>query len=318
MAFDRLYSFKSDISSELDTESGRITLRAHLKGNATCDAGDTPERLRTSGLLPNLGEPFPDNQVMVCKRVHCEKVQPLLIEFECDYGWTTPAPPSGGGGGGPGAIPQHWQITLETVKGHHPIDRDAFGVPMMTVTRERFDPALTEDKSDLAFVFSTENRPFNDTLLDMYMDSVSSDVFRGKMPGACKIDDIRATVSRRTDGPDTMSCQIRVIVGRPPPGRKLFERFGPESWEWRPITEPPTYYTWHKRVRGEGYYVFDSSIGDMREARDVLGSPELKPVLHSIESGSSSGEIIRDPEAAEFYAFKTKHGLPFQTLFNAL
>ena len=72
------------------------------------------------------------------------------------------------------------------------------------------------------------------------------------------------------------------------------------------------------RVRAEGHYVFDSSIGDMRQARDVLGEYAGQPVLHHVESGSSSGEVIRDPEAAEFYAFKTKHGLPFQLLFNSL
>lgn len=322
MALQVQTTFKSSVSSDLDLSTARITLRAQLAGDAVLTAGETPERLRTSGLIPKVADSFPDNTSLLCTHVECNQDSPLRIEWQADYEWTTPEPPNGGGGQG---VPSTWSISMQSVKGQHQIDKDFYGLPIMTVTRESFEPPLTEEISDLAYVLSTENRPWNPTLLAMYIDSVNSDAWLGHQAGSAKIDDIQGTQQVSEDGAVKMSVQIRVIVGRAPPAANLFERNGSL---WRAITKPVEYYTWHKRVMGQGYFFNKTWPGQANQkttrirATDDYGEPAVKPSLHQIPSDSSLstgyGKEIKDETKAQFYAFRTKAELPFATLFNSI
>jgi len=320
MPFNVLTSFKSNVITSFDIETGRIVLRAQMRGTAVPTARETPERLRTSGLIPREASPFPDNVALLCTEVNVEQTQPLLIEWTADFEWRSPEPGGNGGGG----VPQGFRISMQTVKGQHLIDQDIEGVPIMTVTRESFDPPPTDERSDLAYVLSTDNRPFNPDLLAMYIDSKNNDLFLGRhQPGSAKIDDVQGEVSVDSEGQEKMSVQLRIVVGRPPPARNLMERDGNQ---WKPITQDRYAYTWDKRIRAEGNYLLrqptpaDITKAVKYRALDSFGELTTKPVLHRTRKTSSDGvgSEITNENDAEWYTFKTKFGLPFQALLAAL
>jgi hypothetical protein len=334
MAFENHTTWKSSVEADLDFESGIITLRAQRGGTALPTAGETPERLRTSGIIPKVADSFPDNTTLLCRHVECNQIAPLLIEWLADYEWTTPQPadPVGGDDG----VPARWRVSMQSVKSQKSIDRDINGFPIITVTREPYDPPVTDEFSDLAYLFTTEQRPFNPTVLQMYIDAVSSDVFMGHQPGACKVDDITAEDSIDSEGERTMNVKVRVVVARMAPIRNLVELYDADPTSsssdirWRAATGSGWRYSWRKTVLAEGYFIQGAASGaadvapaDRRRARDEFDQDVVKPVMHSALPSAGFeyagiGRELKKPEEAQFYTWQTKRELPLQTLFQSI
>lgn len=299
--------WKSGVTSDLDREAAHIILRAHMQGTVLAHNGETAERIRTSGAIPRDGSPFPDNTSLIAVHVECNAIGPNTFEWSADYEWKTPD--YGGGNIDRGNLPERWTFRRMSSKSSHAVDQDADGWPIMTITGESPNPPLTDDISDTGWVFSTTGRPWREDILYLFEDATNSDPFLNASPGQCKIHDIQASVSFSQDRPPEMECSVTVLVGKPPPEGKMYQRT--DSGAWTTATQPAAFYTWWKRWRAEGYRYIPA--GD--SVRDAHGQGET-PVLrlhHPVD-----GTLITTATQARWYVQRRKPMLPFAILFNSI
>jgi hypothetical protein len=317
MALQSFPSWQGEITEDWDFESGLVTLRARRKGTVLATNGESEEYVRTSGYMPRAGDSHPDNVVLLAKTPRVSRERgPWVFDWEVDYEWRSPEPPTGTIQW-PTGVPAFWTVEETTEVSTHPIDQDYFGDPIRTVTRESPDPPLTEEIYETRWTYSRGGRPYNHTLFDMYRGVVNSDVWLGRPAGSCKIIDISASLTLRTDGPPETRISVVVVKGKPPPALQ-FTPTGSASAEEK--TNGRAYYTWSKRWRAEGFYVIKdtpnftgTNAPRYVRAIDQHGIETVKPVLH----GRSNAREITDPALAEWYLTDTKPRLPFGTFFNS-
>jgi hypothetical protein len=311
MALQSFPSWQGEITEDWDFESGLVTLRARRKGTVLATNGESEEYVRTSGYMPRAGDSHPDNVVLLAKTPRVSRERgPWVFDWEVDYEWRSPEPPTGTIQW-PTGVPAFWTVEETTEVSTHPIDQDIDGLPIRTVTRESPDPPLTDEIYESRYTYSRGGRPYNHTLFDMYRGARNSDVWIGRAAGSCKIIDISASLTLRTDGPPETRISVVVVKGKPPP---LVNASGAEQ------ANGAAYYTWSKRWRAEGFYVLKSvpnfvgtNAPRFTRALDQLGIETVKPVLHD----RSTGTEITNPNLAQWYLTETKPRLPFGTFFNS-
>jgi hypothetical protein len=68
-----------------------------------------------------------------------------------------------------------------------PIDKDKDNKPILTSSREPYDPPITEDYSDGVYCLVKNLASVNPLFMNDYKNSVNSDVWRGFPPRTCKL-----------------------------------------------------------------------------------------------------------------------------------
>ncbi len=302
MALQVITDWKEAIQSSLDLETGRITLRGRRGGKVLPTAGESPERVRESNYVPRLGDSHPDNLLLICTDVNCEKqLSNIIVEWSAEYLWTTPAPGSQIGG-----VPSSWSVTRSTLPRTESIDRDYYGAPILNAVGDAPDPPLTEEFYDAQYVFTAQGRrPFNGAFWNLYDGARNSDVWLGYPVGSCKITSIVGRGNYRQNEPPQFDLEVTVVYGKPPP---LVNATAAEN------AKGAAYFTWFKRWRSEGYYARQFTAAGAKVVRifDEIQQPSIKPKLIS----RADGTLIYNPDFAEWNLTQTHAFLPFGTFFN--
>jgi hypothetical protein len=311
MALQNYTSWQGEITEDWDFQSGNVTLRAVRKGTVLADNGESEEYVRNSGAIPFAGDPYPDNTVLRAKTPRISRERgPWVFDWEVQYEWTSPEPPTGTIQY-PSGVPAFWRVVESTEVSTHPIDQDINGRAIRTVTRESPDPPLNEEIYETKWTYTRGGLAYNHTLFDMYRGVINSDVWLGRPAGSCKIIDISASLTLKTDAPPETEVTVVVVKGKPPP---LVNASAAEQ------ANGAAYYTWSRRWLAEGYYVrkqvpqFQGSNAARFIRATKHGVESTKPVLHS----RSTGDEITNENLAEWYMTETKPRLPFGTFFNSV
>lgn len=289
--------------ADLDFSTFRVTYRSTRRFTCirTDPSNDTPIRARQQGMFPSVGDSDPDDLSMICRTSEIKELG--LTALECTANYETL--PQDIDIGSQQQIIAGWDFEIDSEESEEPIDRarDVFprdgrkvaditagrGIAINTVLGESYDPNLTDTASDLAFSFTTTNRPFRADLLWLYRNAVNADTFLNIFPrGTCRMKQCRGTKGFSSDGSIRMSVSCRVVIRDAAPG-STYER------------------AWWKRVRAEGYYVADPLLGYKEKVRalDSYGEPTVRPVLHvAVGAASALGREIAEPDLAEFYEFQ--------------
>jgi hypothetical protein len=325
MAFSDVQpDWKITDQADLDFKTLRVTYRStrHFTCLRSDPSNDTPTRARQAGIFPSVGDADPDDINMFCRSAEIKEFGLTALECTANYESLAQDPTSGNQAQ---QILQGWDFEFDTEESEDAMSRardvvprhgrnaqaiDAgTGIAVTTICGEPYEPELTDTISDLAFSFSTTNRPFRPELLWLYRNAVNSDTFLDVFPrGTCRMRQARGSQGISSDGSLRFNVSCRVVIRDAAPG-STYER------------------AWWKRVRAEGYYIqrgFVSGQKNQIRATDKDGELVVKPVLHRAfpVSGDnfSLGDQLEDPNEAEFYEFQPPSVVyrPFNTFFQAI
>lgn len=319
MAFSNVTpDWKQSEVADIDFKTLRVTFRStrHFTCERSDPSNDTPTRARQARIFPSVGDGDPDDLNMFCKSSEIKELGLTALECTANYESLALDPTSGTQAQ---QILQGWDFEFDTeetqdamslardVFPHDGRDLDAInagrGVPMTTVLREPYDPELTDLVSDLAFSFSTTNRPFRPELLWLYRNAVNDDTFLDVFPrGTCRMRQCRGAQGISSDGSLRFNVNCRVVIRDAAPG-STYDR------------------AWWVRVRAEGLYVRGPSMtaGSRTRALDDDNEPVVKPILHHT-TGADVGKKLSDPTKAEYYEFQPPSVVyrPFNQFFQSI
>jgi hypothetical protein len=319
MAFSDVQpDWKITDQADLDFKTLRVTYRStrHFTCLRSDSSNDTPTRARQLHVFPAVGDGDPDDLNMFCRSSEIKEFGLTALECTANYESLPQDPTSGQQAQ---QILQGWDFEFDSEESEDAmsIARDVFprdgrdtaainngiGIAVTTVLREPYDPELTDTISDLAFSFSTTNRPFRPSLLWLYRNAVNDDTFLDVFPrGTCRMRQCRGSQGISSDGSIRFNVSCRVVIRDAAPG-STYER------------------AWWKRVRAEGLYIRGPSMpaGSRGRATDDDGEPVIKPALHKT-TGTDIGKKITDPTKAEYYEFQPPSVVyrPFNTFFQAI
>lgn len=300
MSIVNVYQHPQESSGEtLDLSSFAYQQNSRLKWTITVNdpANDTPERVKAQ-FRPwaQAGSFHPDNPLLICQDVRCNRIGPTYYEAEGDYA----SLPSASEGlqqlqhpDAPG-----WSIRFGNADSQEPVDTDYNGNVLRTYTNELIH-GVTAEISDFTITFSKSRLAFNPFLLAVYKNAINTDSFIGLPPGVCRITQTGGGVSV-TDNALTSEVSVTVQVRIPPP--------------WTTNAK-----AWYKRIRAEGYYVKDRD-GNIGRPVDEYGEPKVVPTAHRTVAGTglAIGTALTIDEPAQFYEFPVYPERPYGPFFRAL
>lgn len=249
---------------------------------------DTAESiLLESGLRE--GQSLPGDAFRRIRSLRCLRLSPVLYRIDASF-------TAEGKQSGDNPLSQFPVIEFDFAVSDEAIDTDINGQPIQTDCKERFDPPLTAEISDLVITVTRNQQTFDPLLAATYHGAVNSDSFQGFQPGVCRITGIRAS-SVEFEGfvyfTASTTVQVRRVPANVSPSRAWWKRVVHQGYR---VKNGLTGLIEHARERDED----NNAISDTRVSTPVM----LKP----------GGEQELDETKTHWKEFQVYPSLPFSGL----
>lgn len=230
-----------------------------------------------------VGSAHPNDFYSRCTSTRVKRIGPTLYRLEAQYA-------AQGAQQNDNPLNEPPDIDYGFISSDEPIDYDADGKPIVTLTGESVEPMATGRFRDLVITVGRNNATFDPLLAWEYCEvlTVNSDPFLSFPPGTVALDDLR---SHSVDAGEFIYFRTQTVlrVRKPGPGAT------------------PAQAWWERRLH-TGFYELDDDGHPVR-VTDENGDPVISRVLLD-----EHGKRLFDLNNPHFQFFKTVRSLPFGPL----